>query len=124
MTRAESPLESPIKALFAVAFGLSLALHGVSYAALRRRTVDTAMPLVVTTVSFDVTAPPVVEPQGVPQASRVPVARRVAPAQSRSAKAEAEALPSAAPRASVPVDLSGVTLTNEIAGEFAIPIGD
>ncbi len=128
MSHIESSVNPRAKAVFLWAFGASLAMHGVAYASLVSRTLDTPAPVSLSTVSFEVNAPPPVDPEAPPSPPEAPAAPSVTPlpAAAHVAKAEPPTQTPARtnPAASPPLDLSGVTLTNDTGDGFAMPTGD
>jgi TonB family protein len=128
MSHTENDVNSRAKTIFLWAFGASLAVHGVAYASLVSRTPDVPAPVSISTVSFEVDAPPPVEPQAPPNLPEAPAAHSVtpAPAAARVAKPEPPTPTPAQtnPAGSPTLDLSGVTLTNDTGDGFALPTGD
>lgn len=132
MSTPEKALNSRAKAVFSGAFALSLAAHGVAYASLTNRAPTPRAAVKVSTVSFEVKAPPPppeappTAPEPAPTQSPAPALEKVSsPKTPLPAPAQAAATPpSAATKgAAAPLDLSGVTLTNDNGG-FAMPTGD
>jgi TonB family protein len=131
MSHVEDGVNSRARSVFLLAFGASVALHGVAYASLTAPTFDgpAPAPTQASTVSFEVVAPPPLEPRAPARVPEVPVARSVTPAPARALSTKAEPAAAAAPPtppaiASPALDLSGVTLTNDTGSGFAMPIGD
>jgi len=132
MSTSEDAVNSRAKAVLSGAFALSLAVHGVAYASLVSRTPQAPAAVEVSTVSFEVKAPP-------PPAEAPPVAPEPAPTHDATRALEKVPSPKAPPVAPVPMptaaettparvaaaplDLSGVTLTND-DGSFSMPTGD
>jgi TonB family protein len=127
MSHTEDDVNPRAKTVFLWAFGASLAGHGVAYASLASRMPDVPAPVSISTVSFEVDAPPPVEPQAPPNLPQAPAAHSVtpAPAAARVTTAEPPTPPGQTnPAGSPTLDLSGVTLTNDTGNGFAMPTGD
>jgi periplasmic protein TonB len=129
MSRIEDGVNSRARTVLLLAFGTSLAVHGVAYASLTSRTLEAPAPTEISTVSFEVKAPPTPEPQAPPKVPEAPAPRSVTPAPARALSTKAQppistAAPAAPLAASPALDLSGVTLTNDTGSGFAMPVGD
>jgi len=131
MSRIEDGVSSRAKTVLLLAFGASVALHGVAYASLMAPRFDgpPPAPAEASTVSFEVVASPPLETRAPPSMPEAPVAPSVTPAPARAPSTKVEPpAPAAAPvspaLASPALDLSGVTLTNDTGSGFAVPTGD
>ncbi len=128
MSYIEDAVNSRAKAIFSMAFAASLALHGVAYASLGSQASDEPAPVTVSTIDFEVKPQAKAEPQELPKPTEAPRAPSALPEPARPHPARTEAMPAptpaATPTASPPVDLSGVTLTNDTGDGFAVPVGD
>lgn len=118
------------KVILSWAFFTSVGLHGVAYASLAGARAEAARSVPVSEVTFEVQpkAVPLPEPTQEPKAPE-PVAVSTAPTTvNRTAAPAPLAAPPpstpAAPVATAPLDLSGVTLTNDSGTGFAMPVGD
>src|SRR4051794_25457702 len=131
MNRSEHSVNSRKKPLLLLAFGGSLAVHGVAYASLTR-TSDHAPKAAndsASVVSFDVAALPLPAAPSPSRAAEAPSVRNqeLSPVHAPHPRTPPVATTTAAPRApsaSAPLDLSGVTLTNDTGPGFAMPVGD
>jgi len=127
MSSVEDFVNSRAKIVLFSAFAASLALHGVAYASLTHRSVAVIAAIPVSTVDFEVTAPPPPEPQAETPLPVAPAARSPAPApaHAQSVRATPEVAPPESLKAASPaLDLSGVTLSNDSGDGFAMPVGD
>ncbi len=132
MSPIENAMKPRTKAIFSGAFAVSVALHGVAYASLTKRDSRPPVAIEVSTVSFEVKAPPPL-PEAPPTAPEPASTRSPTPALEKIPSPKAPAptpaqapMPEQAPAAktaAAPLDLSGVTLTND-SGGFAMPVGD
>jgi len=128
MSHAEDAMNARAKPLIFVAFGASLAVHGLAYASLASgdaRPHD-ARPS-VSLINFELPEP---APAVVPTPSRAPEA---APERPRAPSARNAAAPEPKPQAplippspspSPTLDLSGITLSNDSGQGFAMPLGN
>jgi len=119
-------MQSRAKIVLSLAFCTSVGLHGVAYASLAGTRADGVQAASISEVTFEVKSKP--EPVPEPKAPE-PIAASAAAAvpasvtRATSSANAAEAPPlTAAPTA--PLDLSGVTLTNDNGTGFAMPVGD
>ncbi len=112
-----------------LAFCVSLGVHGVAYASLATHAPEPAARELVSEVSIEVKpAPPPPVEAPVPPAEPPPVPTVAAAPPTRVASVAPAAAPTAnpapVPAAAAPLDLSGVTLTNDTGSGFAMPTGD
>jgi len=115
--------------LLLAALASSLVLHGVAFASLGARHAARGVAQLPLTLNFEVeplptTRAPEPEPP-LPKAAvpSAPIQRALHTAQAVAPPAPTPRPTAAAPNAAAPLDLSGVTLTND-SGGFAMPIGN
>ncbi|HTA89266.1 MAG TPA: TonB family protein [Polyangiaceae bacterium] len=128
MSYVDDAVKSRAKAIFSMAFAASLALHGVAYASLGNQASDEPALVTVSTISFEVRPQAKAEPQELRKPTEAPRAASALPDPARPHLARAAAMPTPMPAVTAaapqPVDLSGVTLTNDTGDGFAMPVGD
>lgn len=128
MSYVEDAVNSRTKAIFSMAFAASLALHGVAYASLSSQASAEPAPVSVSTVSFELKAQPKAQPEQPPNPLETTAAATAIPEPARPRLTRTEATPTPTPAATStatqPVDLSGVTLTNDTGNGFSMPVGD